>query len=335
MLKLKNKKAILIGYGGMGKRYEVALKNLNIKITHICDSKKKFDKNDNCFFEKNYKNLLYSNVDLVCIATNTTDRFKILKDFILKSKIKNIVTEKPLCCSLYEANEIKKLIKKTKKRLIVNSYRPFLKNYKQIKEITKKNNEKFHSVIINSPSAGLGNMGSVFFDLGIFFLGKKIKSLFCKIDKTNTINPRGKKFRDPGGYGVINFLNSNRLIFDTSEDTGLPYLIIIKTSNLEFVMDEINNHLYYRKRPKKMEKKPLYYYLFKPDLIKLPIFEKYNPIKFTQITIKKIFQKNFKSNLNESIIVMKLLIGCHVADKLKKEIIFNSLKDKKRYIKFA
>ena len=81
--------------------------------------------------------------------------------------------------------------------------------------------------------------------------------------------------------------------------------------------------------------KPLYYYLFKPDLIKLPIFEKYNPIKFTQITIKKIFQKNFKSNLNESIIVMKLLIGCHVADKLKKEIIFNSLKDKKRYIKFA
>ena len=40
MLKLKDKKAILIGYGGMGKRYEVALKNLNIKITHICDSKK-------------------------------------------------------------------------------------------------------------------------------------------------------------------------------------------------------------------------------------------------------------------------------------------------------
>ena len=332
---LKNKKAILIGYGGMGKRYEVALRELDIRITHICDAQKKIDENKNIIFEKNYQNLLNSEADLVCIATNTTDRYKILSDFILKSKIENIITEKPLCCSLDEANKIKKLINKSKKRLIINSYRPFLNNYKQIKKIARAYNEKFHSIIINSPSAGLGNMGSIFFDLGIFFLGNKIKSLFCKIDKTNTTNPRGKKFKDPGGNGIINFSNSNRLIFDTSEDTGLPYLITIKTSNLEFVMDEINNNLYLRKRPKKMKKKPLYYYLFKPDIIKLPIYEKYDPIKYTQITIKKIFQKKFQSNLDESINVMKVLIGCHIADKLKKEIMFKSIKDKKKYIKFA
>ena len=41
-----------------------------------------------------------------------------------------------------------------------------------------------------------------------------------------------------------------------------------------------------------MEKKPLYYYLFKPDLIKLPIFEKYNPIKFLNYN-KKNFSKKF------------------------------------------
>ena len=119
-------------------------------------------------------------------------------------------------------------------------------------------------------------MGSVFFDLGIFFLGKNIKSLFCKIDNTNTINPRGKRFKDPGGYGLINFSNNKRLIFDTSEDTGLPYIITIKTKNIEFIIDEINNNFYYKKRPKEVMKKPLNYYLYKPELHKLPIFEKYD-----------------------------------------------------------
>ena len=40
-----------------------------------------------------------------------------------------------------------------------------------------------------------------------------------------------------------------------------------------------------------MKTKPLNYYLFKPELYKLPIYEKYNPIKFTQITLKNIFKK--------------------------------------------
>lgn len=335
MTNLNKKKAILIGYGGMGRRYAKALQNLSIKVTHICDLKNNFNNQEKIFFEKNYKNLLNLDVDLVCIATNTTDRFKILKDFITKSKIKKIVTEKPLSCSLQEAFQIQKLINRSNKRLIINSYRPFLKNYTQIKKIAENKKEKFRSMIINSPSAGLGNMGSVFFDLGVFFFGNHINSLFCKIDKTNTKNPRGKKFKDPGGNGIINFSNHRRLIFDTSEDTGLPYTITIKTNNLEFVIDEINNKIQMKNRPQKMKKKPLYFYLFKPDLIKLPIHEKYNPIKFTQTTIKKIFEKKFKSNLVEAISVMKIIVGCHMSDKLKKEIKFNSIKDKKKYLKFA
>ncbi len=335
MKNLNKKKAILIGYGGMGKRYEIALRKLNIKVTHICDSKKNFNGNKNLFFENNYKNLLKINADLVCIATNTTDRFKILKDFITKSKIKKIVTEKPLCCSLNEALKISELIKKSNKRLIINSYRPFLKNYIQIKKIAENKGEKFKSIMVNSPSAGLGNMGSVFFDLGLFFLGNHIDTLFCKIDKTKTINPRGKKFKDPGGNGIITFSKNKRLMFDTSEDTGLPYIITIKTSNLEFIVDEINNQIFMKNRPKKMRKKPLYFYLFKPDLTKLEIYEKYDPIKFTQKTVTRIFEKKFKSNLNESINVMKILIGCHISDKIKREIKFKSIKDKKKYIKFA
>lgn len=335
MISLKNKKAIIIGFGGMGKRYFKALNNLKIQTEYICDTKIKSSFTKNIIFEKNYKKLLKVDADLVCVVTNTTDRFKILKDFILRSKIKNIVTEKPLCCSLYESYVINKLIKKYKKNILINSYRPFLKNYIQIKKIAQKEKEDFKSLNINSPLAGLGNMGSVFFDLGIFFLGKKIKSLYSRIDQTNTVNPRGKKFKDPGGYGLINFSRNKRLLFDTSEDTGLPYIITIKTQNLEFIVDEINNKFYYKKRPKKMIAKPINYYLFKPELHKLKIYEKYNPVKFTEITLKKIFKKEFNSNLSEAILVMKMVIGCHISSKLKKELKFETLKKQNKSIKFA
>ena len=39
MKKFLNKTAIIIGYGGMGKRYEIALNKLGIKILYICDKK--------------------------------------------------------------------------------------------------------------------------------------------------------------------------------------------------------------------------------------------------------------------------------------------------------
>ena len=87
------KKAIIIGYGGMGKRYHSALKKLNFDVIGICDSRKKeIEKvklRKNTILTKNYKNFLRSKADLVCIASNTKSRFNIVIDFLLKSKISN------------------------------------------------------------------------------------------------------------------------------------------------------------------------------------------------------------------------------------------------------
>ena len=49
------------------------------------------------------------------------------------------------------------------------------------------------------------------------------KKIFGIIDKTGTINPRGKEFHDPGGYGTIIFDNKRKLFYDLSE-TALVFL---------------------------------------------------------------------------------------------------------------
>ena len=83
------KKAIIVGLGGMGIRHFKALTKLKIKIVAICDKDnskfKKYNIPKNIKIVQNYKKLLGMNVDLVCIASNTSstrrsfDRFGIVE----------------------------------------------------------------------------------------------------------------------------------------------------------------------------------------------------------------------------------------------------------------
>ena len=318
MKKFLNKTAIIIGYGGMGKRYEIALKKLGIKIKYICDKKNKILKDKR--FIQDYRKLINENVDLVCVVTDTATRKKILFDFFKNSNVRNFITEKPLSDSLKEAYEIKEYVKKYKKRLMINTFRSMSKNFDEVKKIFKKHGEQIKSIYINSPSAGIGNMGSTFFDLCNYFLEEDPKEIYGNLDKTNTINPRGKKFKDPGCRGYIEYKNNKRVFFDLSEDTAMPYRLVIKSCNIEFFIEEINNEFYYHIRDGKMLKKPKFFYLFKPRKIKFKIKEKFSPAIQTTYTIKNIFNEKYKSNLDDAIKVTEIIFGIKASSMYKKMV---------------
>ena len=319
------KTAVLIGFGGMGKRYYKALGLMRIKTIAICEknlkatSSLKFKKD--LLITDNYTKLLNTKADLLCIASNTKSRYKILTAFFKKGKIKRFITEKPLSTSYQDCLAIEKIVKKKNLRILVNTHRSYSPNFIMIKEIFKKYKEKPNTIFINSPSAGLGNMGSTFFDLGFFFLNEKAKSVIGGIDKTGTISPREKQFKDPGGYGVIRFNSNKKLFFNLSENTGLPYEIIIKSENLEIIIDEINNKFTLKHRDKTMQKKPLFFYVFNPKIQKLKIKHKFDVAKMTCFTIKKIFEKKFSyENFDKAIKVMGCIFATHISSKENRSI---------------
>tara|TARA_B100000035_G_scaffold76581_1_gene63818 strand:- start:9339 stop:10358 length:1020 start_codon:yes stop_codon:yes gene_type:complete len=321
------KTAVLIGFGGMGKRYYKALNLMNIKILAICEKNLKnlstlnLKKTKELLITNNYTKLLNLEADILCVASNTGSRFKIIKNFAEKGKIKKIITEKPLSTTYEECLNIEKIIKKKRIRIIINTHRSLSPNFLMIKKIFKNYNETPNTIFINSPSAGLGNMGSTFFDLGLFFFDTKVKSAIGNIDKTGTVNPRGKKFIDPGGYGIIRFDLNKKLFFNLSENTGLPYEIIVKSENLEIVIDEINNKFVLKERIKKMRNRPLYFYLFKPKIKKLKIKHKFDVAKMTCFSIKEIFKKKFSYyNLKKAINVMGCIFAVHASSKYNKSI---------------
>ena len=320
-----DKTAIIIGYGGMGKRYEKALGLMKIKIIAICDKNKKnlskIKKKKNFIVTNDYNKLLNYKSDILCLASNTASRFKILTAFAKKSKIKKIITEKPLTTSYKDCLSLKKILKNKKIRILINTHRSFSPNFIRIKKIFNQKGESPNTIFINSPSAGLGNMGSTFFDLGFFFFNSDAKSVMGEIDKKGTVNPRGKEFKDPGGYGIIKFDKNKKLFFNLSENTGLPYEIIIKSENLEIVIDEINNKFILKERINKMKKKPLYFYLFKPKMKKLKIKHKFDVAKMTCFSIKEILKKKFSYyNFEKAIKVMALIFATHASSKEKRAI---------------
>lgn len=315
------KTAIIVGYGGMGKRYHMALKKCNIKVLQIYDPKIKERFIEKIPVFKTIKDFKKLSADLVCVASNTKSRFEILKNLLKKSNIKKIITEKPLTISFEKSLILKKIINKTNKRFLVNTHRSYSKNFLTVKNFFKKKGEKISHIFINSPSAGIGNMGSTFFDLAQFFINRKPESIYANLDKSNTPNPRGKIFKDPGAYGVINYKNNIKVFFDLSENTGLPYKLTFKSKNFELSFDEINNQLLVEERPQKLRKKPLYFYLFKPKKYRLKLVNKFDVVNMTAVSIKKIFLKKFdKSNFQRNLVVSEIISGVF-ASSIKKQII--------------
>ena len=317
--------AIIIGFGGMGIRHFKALRRLKIKVIAVCDKNlKKLDSLKQLRDIKktsNYKKLLKTKADITCISSNTQSRLKILKDFILQSNNNKFLVEKPLAVSYKNCVEFKKIaMKNKKKRIYVNTFRTISKNFENVKKFFNKNHEDITHVFINSPSAGLGNMGSIFFDLGNFFINDKVISVTSWIDKTGTKNPRGNVFKDPGGYGVVRYEKNKKLFFDLSENTSLPYEIILKSNNFECKIDELNNDFTFRARPKNMRKKPNYFYLYKPEKFKLKLSHKYDVVNMTTLSIQKLFAKKFQSNLSDSILAMEIIFACYASDKIKKTL---------------
>ena len=107
-------------------------------------------------------------------------------------------------------------------------------------------------------------------------------------------------FKDPGGYGIVRYKKDKKVFFDLSENTSLPYEIIIKSQNYECKIDELNNNVSFRKRPNKLRNKPNYFYLYKQEKFNLKLKHKYDVVLMTSFSIKKLFEKKFKTNIEDN-----------------------------------
>ena len=82
-----------------------------------------------------------------------------------------------------------------------------------------------------------------------------------------------------------------------------------------------------------MKKKPLFFYLFKPLAKKMKLKHKFDVVKMTCFSIKKIFKNKFSyQNLDNATLVMGCIFGVHISGK-EKQVIKLPLKKKYHNLK--
>ena len=188
--------ALLIGCGDVGANYDF---NSNEILTHAkALSKANWIKKIDLFdlnelqLEKiasNYNfnplkfnsKINFENYDFVCISTPTNTHFEYLKACI-NSKVPIVLCEKPVSNSINELNEILKLYKSNKTRIIVNYFRRFQKTYFSFLKKIEFINEQPNIVKVRYNKGFLNNAGHAL-DIIEFFLKSPLNPTQIKIRK--------------------------------------------------------------------------------------------------------------------------------------------------------
>ena len=335
------KKLAIIGLGSMGRRHLKAVISLNKFHVILCDKKQDAIKSYNFKCYKNWKNLLkVENIDFLIIATNADSHYKIA-EFAIKNNVKRILCEKPLTTSLLQAEKLKRLVLKNKIFFSINHIRRWSDSYKKLKKIiTASTLGKIVQIYFDMGGGQLTSNGGHLFDLARYLTNSEPEKIFAKIDNKKTPHPRGKKFKDPGGYGILLMKNKVRVLFDMSEDYGTPTIIKILCEYGYILIDEKNKYWRCFARRKIDRKQPL---TKRPSLIQIP-FVGHGMIDMVESSKKSIKNllitkksSDINCNIDDGIKSIEVPIGAYFSSQKNTYLKF-PIKDnkiKKRVFKFT
>lgn len=179
-------KALVIGLGNIGAQYdfntdeivthvkafslredvELSVFDVNFKLTNTVLNKYK------CLSFETYAAIDFRLFDVVSICTPTKLHSKMLKD-CLKVNVPVILCEKPIASDIFELDELKLLYEKSTSKILVNYFRRFHPNYKDLRQVIKKENKKIIRIVVKYYK-GWMNYASHALDIIQYLLNKEL-----------------------------------------------------------------------------------------------------------------------------------------------------------------
>lgn len=276
---MNNKKAAIIGFGGMGQRHYTAYMKAGVDVVAICDWKKEVIHKVLPDFPAEHAYSTYQDlidnesVDIISIVTNGPTHTEATIN-ASEAGIRSILCEKPMATNLHDAQRMIDICSKNNTRLAVNHIRRWNSDYEHLKALIKKGIiGDIRHMYFSCGSTGIGNFVGHFFDTMRYLTDSEPDWAIGFLDKTGTINPRGPQFIDPAGYGIIMFKNGARCFIDSSEDTGVQYIFQIVGTYGRIIIDELNNSWLIRARDDELKKSPLTRYGLPMEIVQFESHE--------------------------------------------------------------
>src|SRR6266850_702946 len=185
--------AAIVGLGGMGLRYVASCRSLGIEVAAMYDGRQAAVERaladvpsaQACRDEDEFVQAA-TRVDLVCVVTNTPSRAPLLKR-LAAAGVTRVLTEKPFTTSVADAHALTSLYRAAGIPLTVNTFRHFCPNHLRLRDLLRGGELGApRHVSIQCASTGLGNMGSVFFDMMNFYLDSAPIEVTGVLDRAGT-----------------------------------------------------------------------------------------------------------------------------------------------------
>jgi len=341
-----NKKAAIIGFGGMGQRHFSAYTSIGVDVVAISDWEPNKVKSVLPSFDRDriyasYQELLENernNIDILSVVTNGPTHAEITISGS-NAGIRNILCEKPMATNLADAQRVIQACGKNNTRLAVNHIRRWSPNYSKIKGIVKSGIiGDIRHMYFSCGSTGIGNFAIHFFDTARFLTESEPDWVIGFLDTTGTPNPRGKSFVDPGGYAMIHFKNGSRFFIDTSEDTGVQYSFQVVGTYGRIIVDELNDNWAIWARNEENKKIPLTRYGTDMDPVSFTSQEKFDIIRLTSRAMKELLSEQPPSSTaDDGRRSLEMVIGIHLSNDADNTKVFFPLmeEDLEKEVKIA
>jgi predicted dehydrogenase len=176
--------------------------------------------------------------DVVIVATNAPSHHELVLSAIALGA-RGVLCEKPLACSVAEAEEIILASQTHECAVGVNFCRRHVPGYRWLAERLQSGQwGQLRSMQGTWPGIGLGCTATHMIDLWHFLGGEKLTAVFGWIDPVRGPNPRGQEFRDPGGMILCTSAAGTRYVHEQIEDGAGPGTLAIETTTAEVLVSE-------------------------------------------------------------------------------------------------
>jgi predicted dehydrogenase len=237
------KRVAIIGMGPMGRRHLQAVSKVaEAELVAVADGRAEAlasaDLNGARPFSDAQRMLDEVHPDVVIVSTNGPSHHPLVLAAIAAGA-RGILCEKPMACSVAEAEEMSSRARESGCALAVNHWRRHMPAYQWMANHLQSGAwGELRSMRCGLPGIGLGCTATHIVDLFRFLGGEELDTVFGWVDPVRGSNPRGSQFSDPGGMIVATSSRGTRYIHDQIEDGAGPGTLIIETTGALVRVDE-------------------------------------------------------------------------------------------------
>lgn len=165
-------------------------------------------------------------LDIVSVATYAPQHAEMVTACARRG-IRAIYCEKPIATRLADAEALVAACRDAGALLVINHNRRFNPNYRRLQSLISEGKlGALTSLSLQWGTGRLGNVGTHLIDAALMLTGLRIRAVSGTLDLTARPDCRGPSFRDPGGWGLLQFDGGLVATVDAPDEGKTPARII-------------------------------------------------------------------------------------------------------------